>query len=516
MGDKMSKKPEQNKENEDNLENITEDFDDSKVNWREKALEAIGILKKLSKPPLTYATFLGFRDETQTAEIATADGSLHIVNYNPRIKDKLNLGDTVNVVPGNLAIVKKDGAIYSRTPASISEVLKDGRVQIDINNTKKIIKSAIPNLKVGDSVLTDNSTSIVVEYINNNTKGAYKIDKVPNVPWSAVGGLEDAIIEIKKQIETPLIHKDIYDKFPNKKPIKGALLYGPPGCGKTLIAKAIAYNMALQRKECYGGELNGFFMNVSGPEFLQKYVGVGESKVREMFAQARETALEHNGQVVLFIDEGESVFKKRGTGISSDATDTLVQEFLYQMDGMKSNDDVLVLLASNRPELLDPAVVRPGRIDRKIYVGRPNEVGAEKIFEIYLKDQPLEKTGMFKSPESQMIDFSTHAARQIYGQYLPMLDIFYKTGEKVQLEFKHVFSGATAVSVVGRATDFAIDRAVKGGDYRLTKKDVSEAVMAEYIENKDIANLVTDYDIKSVTNGRHKDVVDIQKAGYNR
>jgi proteasome-associated ATPase len=186
------------------------------------------------------------------------------------------------------------------------------------------------------------------------------------------------------------------------------------------------------------------------------------------------------------------------------------------MDGMKSNDDVLVLLASNRPELLDPAVVRPGRIDRKIYVGRPNEVGAEKIFEIYLKDQPLEKTGMFKSPESQMIDFSTHAARQIYGQYLPMLDIFYKTGEKVQLEFKHVFSGATAVSVVGRATDFAIDRAVKGGDYRLTKKDVSEAVMAEYIENKDIANLVTDYDIKSVTNGRHKDVVDIQKAGYNR
>lgn len=502
------------------IEDQNEELENREMDWKEKALEAISILKTMSKPPLMYATFLGFRTESKTAEVTTSDGNMHIVNYDPRLEKVLSPGDTVNLDPKSLVLVKKDEQqIKNKAQTTISDILSDGRVQIEADNKKRIITTAIQGLKVGDNVLTDNSYSIVLENLGNNSRSAYKLDRVPNVPWSSVGGLESTIKEIKKQIETPLVHKEIYDKFPDKKPIKGALLYGPPGCGKTHLAKAIAYNMALQRKEKFGGELNGFFMNVSGPEFLQKYVGVGESKIRELFAQARETAMEHNGQVVIFIDEGETVFRKRGTGISSDATDTLVQEFLYQMDGMKSNDNLLILLASNRPEMLDSAIIRPGRVDRKIYVGRPDQVGAEQIFNIYLRNQPLnfEKGGFLtktQDPSTVLRDYSGFVTSQIYNQNLPMLDIYFKNGDRTQLQFKHVFSGATAVSIVGRATDFAIDRGVNGGNYKLQKEDLREAVMAEYLENKDLTNLVTDFDIKTVANGRHNDIVEVQKASY--
>jgi proteasome-associated ATPase len=253
-------------------------------------------------------------------------------------------------------------------------------VKIEDAGLERVLQTSV-GVKVGDGILVDASRSVVVQNIGNTSK-AYKIDKVPEVPWSTIGGLENTISTIRQAIEDPVKYREIYAKFPNKKNAQGLLLYGPAGCGKTMLGKAVAYNLALSKKERDGGELNGYFMYVAGPEFLQKFVGTGEAKVREMFATARETAAENGDPVVIFIDEPEAVLKKRGSGISSDASDSIVNQMLCELDGLRSRDNIYLILASNREDIIDPAILRPGRIDKKIYVPRPSKESAGKIFEI--------------------------------------------------------------------------------------------------------------------------------------
>ena len=322
--------------------------------WREKAMEAVEILKKISQPPLIYATVLNIDGET--VDIATQNGQTQVVYYNPKLKDKLKVGQTVQISPETMAVMKIEGELKSRCSTTVKDVLKDGRVKIEDRGLERVIQTAV-KVKPGDNVLVDNSYNVVVENIGNNTK-AFKIDRVQEVPWSSIGGLESTIEEIRDAIERPFIHKKIYARFPNKKAAQGVLLYGPPGCGKTMIGKGIAYNLALQKKKQDGGELNGYFMYMAGPEFLNKWVGNGEAKVREMFASARETTSERGDPVVIFIDECETVLKKRGTGISSDATDSLVNQFLVEMDGLKQRENIYIVLATNRQDMLDPAVIK--------------------------------------------------------------------------------------------------------------------------------------------------------------
>ncbi|HHE36211.1 MAG TPA: AAA family ATPase, partial [Candidatus Woesearchaeota archaeon] len=243
--------------------------------WKEKALEAIAILKKISQPPLQYATLLNIHPENDTVDIALPSGNTFVVYYDTRLKNKLKPGQTVQLSPETYAVVGIGGDIQNRSATIVKDILDDGRVKIDFQGKDRVIHSVVDGLKIGDSVIVDNSYSIILENIGNTTK-AYKIDKVPKVPWSAIGGLEKTIEEIQDAIELPFVHKEIYSKFPNKKPVKGVLLYGPPGCGKTMLGKAIAYNLALRQKEQNGGSLNGHFLYVAGPEFLQKFVGVGE------------------------------------------------------------------------------------------------------------------------------------------------------------------------------------------------------------------------------------------------
>jgi proteasome-associated ATPase len=221
---------------------------DEEKSWKEKALEAIEVLKKISQPPLQYATVVGIDGkENGTLDISLGNGSNYVVFYDTRLKSKLAVGQTVRVSPESFAVVGIEGNMRTRCSATVKDLLDDGRVQIEAKGDKKVIQTAVQGVKVGDNVLVDQSYSVVVENLGNHTK-AYKLEQVPEVPWTAIGGLEKVITEIKRTVELPLAHKELFAKFPGKKPVKGVLLYGPPGCGKTQIGKAIAQE-ALAEKQ---------------------------------------------------------------------------------------------------------------------------------------------------------------------------------------------------------------------------------------------------------------------------
>lgn len=483
--------------------------------WREKAIKAIDILKKISQPPLQYATITGIGEET--VDIALTNGSTYVVYYDPQLKEKFELGQTVRVSPETLAVVGIEGKILNNTASIVKDILDDGRVKIEgLGGQEKVIQTAIPDLKPGENILVDNSYSVVTESLGQATK-AYQLDKLPQVPWDAIGGLEKAIEELKEAVENPFIHQEIYQQFPGKQLTKGILLHGPPGCGKTMLGKAVAYNLALQKKEKQGGELDGYFLYAAGPEFLQRFVGTGEEKVREMFSNARETASQNGYPVVIFIDEPEAVLRQRGTGISSDASDPITNQFLVEMDGLNPLENIVVMLATNRPELLDSALIRPGRVDKKVYVPRPNQEAATKIFEIYLKNIPLrkegrllgKKKGTLASPKLRA-KYANHAAAQVFNGSHPILKILYQDGSKDFINYQHTFSGASVVSIVGKATDYAIQRGIKGQDLNLTKDDLSQAVETEYQQNRLLTNQITKDDVKAVAGEKFEQILEIR------
>jgi proteasome-associated ATPase len=481
--------------------------------WKEKALEAIAILKKVSQPPLVYATITGFND--QTADVSLTNGTSYVVNFDPRLRNQLGLGKTARLSPETMAIVGIEGKIQTTSASVVREVLPDGRVKVEYTGgVDRVVQTSVP-VKAGDKILVDVGFNVVLESFGKEAS-AYHVDKVPEVPWSAIGGLEATIEDIKTTIELPFTHRDLYAKFPHKKLAKGILLYGPPGCGKTMLGKGIAYNLALRKKQRDGGELNGYFLYAAGPEFLQKYVGTGEEKVREMFGCARETAAKNGDPVVIFIDEPEAVLRNRGSGISSDAPDSIVNQFLVEMDGLKPLDNIVVLFATNRPEMLDSALIRPGRVDRKIYVPRPDQGGAEKIFEIYLKDVELSKPRLFSGGADKIrAEYAKYAAQEVFSPERAILQITYQDGQCQNLNYGNIFSGASAVSIVGRATDYALKRAIEGGDHRLTKDDLVAAVDSEYRENRALHNLVSKEDVKAVAGQRFQQIARVHPLYAN-
>jgi len=380
------------------------------------------------------------------------------------------------------AIVQGLGFDRNGPIVRVDELLSGGRLRIGQESgllSSVLLRSALlakEKLKAGMEVRLDATQRVALEVIGVGRRIERALETVAPLPWSAVGGQSEAVQAIRDTIELPFLHRDLFKRFEHTVP-KGFLLHGPPGCGKTLLGKATAYNLRQQLRAETGVDHPEFFLHVKGPEILNMWVGESERQVRDLFAQCRERAAE-GSLAFLFIDEAESILGTRRAGRYSSILSTLVPMFCAEMDGLEPLQNVVVILASNRADLIDPAILRPGRIDRKIKVNRPNQEGARRIYEIYLKDTlPLAEA---KEVMAQAVT-DMHYAKTVDNQFL---EVTYRSGKRDFLYRGDLASGAIIAAVVERAKSLAIKRSIKTNlETHLTRDDLLNALQQEYAEN---------------------------------
>jgi proteasome-associated ATPase len=350
------------------------------------------------------------------------------------------------------------------------------------------------HLRAGDAVLMETRSGLLVEKLPRPEVEELVLEEVPDVTYADVGGLDSQIEDITDAVELPYLHRTLFKEYKLPAP-KGILLYGPPGCGKTLIAKAVANSLAKKVAQVTGNaNIRSYFLNIKGPELLNKYVGETERQIRLVFQRAREKA-EEGVPVIVFFDEMDSLFRTRGTGISSDMESTIVPQLLAEIDGVEALRDVIVIGASNREDLIDPAILRPGRLDVKIKIERPNEEAASQIFSRYLTaDLPIdpkevERLGggdVAKSVQAMIEDTVSEMYRA--DDENKFLEVTYQNGDKEILYYRDFASGAMIENIVRRAKKLAIKRAIAGEGRGVRTTDLLESIRREYKENEDLPN----------------------------
>jgi len=449
------------------------------------------VIKKVTSPANRIGTFLGATSK-DTGHIVVG-GADYYCNVDPRIPlAKLKKGTRV-LVNEAFVIVGDLGFEAAGPVTKVTEVIGKDRLRVGSEHgTQSMVLQRSADLagstvKSGDEVRVDSNYRMALEMLSSTKSHEHYLDVVPELPWEKVGGQEEALQAIKDAIELPLLHVDLFKKFQHATP-KGFLLYGPPGCGKTLIGKATAYNLTRQLREQTGAEMKEYFMHVKGPEILNMWVGESERMVREIFATAREKR--HEGYMpFLFIDEAESILGTRRASRYSNILSTLVPMFCSEMDGIDSLNDVVIILASNRADLIDPAILRPGRIDRKIKVNRPNREGARDIYRIYLTpDLPYDgvlakEAEHFSEALDKLIErfVDWQFARREENKFL---EVTLRSGRKEILYRSDLISGAIIASIVERAKAMAIKRAIATNQEEgIREMDLQLAFDAEYEEN---------------------------------
>jgi proteasome-associated ATPase len=449
------------------------------------------VIKKVTSPANRIGTFLGSPNK-ETAQIVVG-GSDYYCNVDPRISiAKLKKGTRV-LVNEAYVIVGDLGYDMSGPVTKITELLGPDRLRVGMEHgVQSIVLQRSQDLmketlKVGDEIRVDPNYRIAVEVLSHSNTEEYYLETVPELPWEKVGGQEEALSAIKDAIELPLLHADLFAKFQHQTP-KGFLLYGPPGCGKTLIGKATAYNLTRQLTEKTGEDMQQFFMHIKGPEILNMWVGESERMVREIFATAREKRKE-GFLPFIFIDEAESILGTRRAGRYSSILSTLVPMFCTEMDGIESLNEVVIILASNRADLIDPAILRPGRIDRRIKVNRPDRDAAREIYRIYLsEDLPydpdlVKRMGGVPAAVVYLIDriVETQFSRKDENRFL---DVILRSGKRDTLYRGDLVSGAIISSVVERAKELAIKRAITTMlEEGISESDLMLSLNTEYAEN---------------------------------
>jgi len=469
------------------------------VNALYEAREQITSLKeevdKLCAPPSTYGVYLSV-NEDGTVNILS-QGRKVKVNLHPSIKaetlkpgQELILNEGLNVVEaagyeiqGDVVILKEQLDIERAVVTLRADEEKVGIIADPLRTTR---------LKIGDHILMDAKSGYLLERLPKSEVEDLTLEEVPDIGYEDIGGLGIQIEAIKDAVELPYLYADYYKEH-KLTPPKGVLLYGPPGCGKTMIAKAVANNLAEKISEKRGEKIKGFFLNIKGPELLNKYVGETERKIREIFTKAKEKAAE-DVPVIVFFDEMDALFRTRGTGISSDVETTIVPQLLAEIDGVEGLKNVIVIGASNRQDLIDPAILRPGRLDVKIKIERPDRGAAGDIFAKYLtSDIPIaaEETkrhgGDVQAAIDEMITATIEAMYSL-SEENRFLEVTYANGDKEVLYFKDFSSGAMIESIVRRAKKLALKRFIGGGHKGVGGEDVLNAVREEFKENEDLPN----------------------------
>jgi len=464
-----------------------------------EAREQMGLLKeeveRLCAPPATYGVYLSGND----------DGTVNVL-FQGR-KAKVNLHSSISsdaIKPGqelilndSLNVVQTAGYEIQGEVVVLDELLEGGRAVVTLRADEQrvaIVGEPLRStrLQSGDRVLMDARSGYLLEKLPQSEVEDLSLEEVPDIGYEQIGGLGTQIEAIKDAVELPYLYADYYKEY-KLTPPKGVLLYGPPGCGKTMIAKAVANNLAEKISEKRGEKIKGFFLNIKGPELLNKYVGETERKIREIFVKAKEKANE-DVPVVVFFDEMDALFRTRGTGISSDVETTIVPQLLAEIDGVEGLKNVIVIGASNRQDLIDPAILRPGRLDVKIKIERPDQGAASDIFHKYLTTEiPIaaSETGQHRGDMQVAID--TMIAATIEAMYSlseenRFLEVTYANGDKEVLYFKDFSSGAMIESVVRRAKKLALKRYIGNGEKGITTDDLISAVREEFKENEDLPN----------------------------
>jgi proteasome-associated ATPase len=450
---------------------------------------------KLSSPPSGYGVFLNAYDDG-TADIFTGGRKLR-VNVSPSVElpmlvkgQEVRLNEAMNVVEargyemqGEVALLKE---LIDRDRAIVITHADDERV---VSLSAQLDGTV---LHAGDSVLLDPRSGYLMEKLPKAEVEELVLEEVPDIDYNAIGGLDEQIEALRDAVELPFLYSGLFSDY-KLPPPKGVLLYGPPGCGKTLIAKAVANSLAKRTQEVTGREdVRAYFLNVKGPELLNKYVGETERQIRMIFQRAKEKS-EEGVPVIVFFDEMESLFRTRGSGISSDIETTIVPQLLSELDGVEQLKNVIVIGASNREDLIDPAILRPGRLDVKIKVERPDNESARAIFSKYLISEvpisagEIEQYGDIHKAIKAMIDITVEEMYSVADSNR-FLEVTYANGDKEVLYFKDFSSGAMIENIVRRAKKIAIKRLIANGEGGIRTSDLIESIHQEYHENEDLPN----------------------------
>ncbi|MDE3081838.1 MAG: proteasome ATPase [Acidobacteriota bacterium] len=476
-------------------------------------------VEKLTQPPAVYGTFADFND----------DGTVDIFASGRKMRVALHPGiDPREVSRGNEVVLNESFTVIAVREAdgqgevvTVKEVLDGRRVLIyGRSDEERVVEMADSladvRLRSGDAVLLDLRSNLLTERLVRQEAEELVLEEVPDITYADVGGLDAQIESIVDAVELPYLHRALFQDYELPAP-KGILLYGPPGCGKTLIAKAVANSLSAKVAEMTGNRnVRSYFLNIKGPELLNKYVGETERQIRLVFQRAREKA-EEGVPVIVFFDEMDSLFRTRGTGISSDMESTIVPQLLAEIDGVESLRDVIVIGATNREDLIDPAILRPGRLDVKIKIERPDAEAASSIFQRYLhRDLPIDEHqvrelggGDRDKAVSVMIEQTVAGMYRIDDENR-FLEVTYQGGDKEVLYFKDFASGAMIENVVRRAKKLAVKREIAGNGRGLRVEDLTESIRQEFRENEDLPNTTNPDDWARISGKKGERIVFIR------
>ena len=472
---------------------------------------------KLTQPPSAYGTLLG-RNDDGTVDVFSGGRKMRVALHPEIESEELSRGQEV-VLNESLNVVLSRVGDGTGEVVTVKEVLSGGVRALIVGRAdeERVVELATEMidqpLKSGDTALMDSRSGLLVERLPRPEVEDLVLEEVPDITYEQVGGLDEQIEQITDAVELPFIHQDLFAEYQLPAP-KGILLYGPPGCGKTLIAKAVANSLASKVADMSSDrEARSYFLNIKGPELLNKYVGETERQIRLVFQRAREKSAE-GWPVIVFFDEMESLFRTRGTGISSDMESTVVPQLLAEIDGVEALRNVIVIGASNREDLIDPAILRPGRLDVKIKIQRPDADAACAIFSRYLtSDLPIAADmveglgGGDPDKAIQAMVEQTVAEMFLEEERNQFLEVTYQNGDKEIMYFKDFASGAMIENVVRRAKKLAIKRLLAGGAPGIHVNDLLESVHQEYREHEDLPNTTNPDDWAKISGKKGERIV---------